>query len=119
MVALELLENGFDYVEDPIITIKGGNGKGAVGNINTELIDHFVVFNPVSGINTIANTIGFSTFHNIEKLSIIYRTDEQSPVSGIADARYYAKPIDPLTVELYKNRNDLRLNQYDQYRWCW
>ena len=111
MVALELLENGFDYVEDPIITIKGGNGKGAVGNINAELIDHFVVFNPVSGINTIANTIGFSTFHKYREIEhVIYRTDEQSPVSGIVtDARYYAKPIDPLTVELYKNRNDLRL----------
>ena len=111
MVQLDLLENGFDYVKDPVITIKGGNGKGALGEINTELIDYFATFNPVSGINTISNTIGFSTFHKYREIEhVIYRTDDQAPVSGIVtNARYFAKPIDAFTIELYKNKEDLRL----------
>ena len=46
MMSIDLLENGFDYVKDPKITIKGGNGFGAVGLVNTELVDHSVQFNP-------------------------------------------------------------------------
>ena len=57
MVQLDLLENGFDYVKDPVVTIKGGNGNGALGQINTELIDHEVEFNPITGINSISNTM--------------------------------------------------------------
>ena len=110
MLQLDLLENGFDYVKDPVITIKGGNGRGAVGDINTELIDYSVEFDPVTGINTVANTIGFSTFHKFREIEhVIYRNDDQDGVQGIVtDARYYAKPIDGVTVELYNNREDLR-----------
>ena len=111
MMGIDLLENGFDYVKDPRITIKGGNGFAAVADINTELIDWSVQFNPVSGINTNANTIGFSTFHKFRDIEhVIYRTDNQDPVEGlVADSRYYAKPLDPLTVNLYRNSEDLRL----------
>ncbi len=110
MLQLDLLENGFDYVKDPVITIKGGNGRGAVGDINTELIDYSVEFDPSAGINTVSNTIGFSTFHKFREIEhVIYRNDDQDGVQGIVtDARYYAKPIDGVTVELYNNREDLR-----------
>ena len=111
MMSIDLLENGFDYVEDPVITIKGGNGSAALGLINTELVDHSVTFNPVSGVNTTANTIGFSTFHKFRDIEhVIYRTDFQDGIVGlVTDSRYYAKPLDPLTVELYRNREDLRV----------
>ena len=111
MMGIDLLENGFDYVKDPVITIKGGNGVSAVGDVSTELIDHTVDFNPVSGINTTTNTIGFSTFHKFRDIEhVIYKTDNQTEVEGlVADSRYYAKPIDPLTVNLYRNEEDLRL----------
>jgi len=111
MVQLDLLENGFDYVKDPVVTIKGGNGNGALGQINTELIDHEVEFNPITGINSISNTIGFTTFHKFREIEhVIYRNDDQDGVQGIVtDARYYAKPLDGVTVELYKNKEDLRI----------
>ena len=111
MMSIDLLENGFDYVKDPKITIKGGNGFGAVGLVNTELVDHSVQFNPNSGINTTANTVGFVTFHKFRDIEhVIYRADDQTAVAGlIPDARYYAKPLDPLTVNLYRNEDDLKL----------
>ena len=111
MMGIDLLENGFDYVKDPKITIKGGNGLGAVADVNTELIDWSVAFNPISGINTITGTIGFNTFHKFRDIEhVIYRTDDQLEILGLTpDARYYAKPLDPLTINLYNNKEDLRL----------
>ena len=48
---------------------------------------------------------------NLEILSTLStKTDNQTEVEGlVADSRYYAKPIDPLTVNLYRNEEDLRL----------
>lgn len=111
MLQLDLLDTGFDYVKDPVITIKGGNGQGARGEINTELVDHEVTFNPVSGVSTTANTIEFSTFHKFRDIEyVIYRNDDQEAVAGLGtNSRYYAKPIDASTVQLYKNKEDLRL----------
>ena len=107
---IDILDSGFDYVSKPIVTITGGNGYGAKAEVNTKFIVHSPEFNATdsSFVNLSADTIGFSTYHkfrNAEK--VIYKTDGQSPIGGIAtDSIYFAKTIDAYTISLHKEETD-------------
>ena len=68
---IEILDPGFDYVTDPIITITGGNGSGGNAHANTKLITHSVSFYSTSDniqVGLSSDTIGFSTFHRFKEL---------------------------------------------------
>ena len=112
--AIDIVDPGFDYVSDPIITITGGNGVGAEAFANTILATHDVSFNAFgvkdsdsARINLDADTIGFSTYHkfrNGEK--VIYKPDGGSLVSGITtDAVYYVHTVGVSTVKLYTTQD--------------
>ena len=79
---LRILDAGFDYEETPIITISGGNGSGAVVDVNMKQIDHSVIslLMLISDGQTYNNLgiqiilIGFNTYHkfrNAEKVIYI------------------------------------------------
>ncbi len=114
---LRLLDTGFDYEETPTITISGGNGSGAVVDVNMKLISHSVDFFAdanIHGGQTSAwvsltdNTIGFNTYHkfkNAEKVT--YRTSGQTPIGGITtNSQYYVYPVNNTTIKLYSKEND-------------
>lgn len=107
---IEVINGGFDYVEEPIITITGGNGFGAAAQINTNMITHTESFNAENSVTTgiSSNTIGFSTFHKFRNSEqIIYRTDNQTGIAGIVtDAKYYVRTIDAHTVSLHLTKVD-------------
>ena len=42
---VDIVDPGFDYLEDPIITITGGGGTGAIVKPNLIEFDHSVTFN--------------------------------------------------------------------------
>ena len=111
---IEVINGGFDYVEEPIITISGGNGIGAVAQINTNMIAHVESFNAADSvtIGISSNTIGFSTFHKFRNSEqIIYRTDNQTGIVGIVtDAKYYVRTVDSHTVSLHPTKDDAVLN---------
>ena len=54
---------GFDYLEQPQITITGGNGSGAKAEAKMKQGTHFASLDVEVGINTSDNIIGFTTFH--------------------------------------------------------
>ena len=105
---IEIINPGFDYVENPIVSINGGNGVGAVANVNTTFITHSASFNAEDSIKVgiSSNTIGFSTYHKFTNSEqVIYRTDNQTAISGIVtDAKYYVRAIDAQTVSLHSTK---------------
>ena len=108
---IEILDPGFDYVSEPIITITGGNGSEANAHANTKLVTHSVSFYSTSDNDQVglsSDTIGFTTFHRFrESEKVVYKTDGQTAIGGITDnAEYYVKLVDEKTIKLFANASD-------------
>ena len=109
---IDLEYGGFDYLEDPVIEISGGNGKGARAFANTGLVEHIANFGSaeVDGLVTIASTsaIGFSTYHkfrNYEK--VIYKSNDQPGIVGLTTGAYYYVNVQNSTnVKLHNTIDD-------------
>ena len=103
---IKIIDPGFDYVEQPIVSITGGNGEGALASVSLKSIPHFVEFNSENsvdvGIGTTVSTLHFPSAHkfrNIEKVT--YNPQAQTAISGLTtNTVYYARVIDSQTVKL-------------------
>jgi hypothetical protein len=104
---IDIIDPGFDYIETPKIIIKGGNGNEASAYVELVSFDYSKSFNS-SQINTVTNTIGFSTYHkfrNNEKVS--YNPQGQSIISGLStDSEYYVGIVNEVQLKLYKSFSD-------------
>ena len=104
---IRIVDSGFDFVDNPIVEISGGNGKDAAASVQLSKIEHLVSFNAErgsnSGINTNSNQIGFTTFHKFrDNEKIVYVTNNLKSVSGIVtNSVYYARIIDDSTITLH------------------
>ena len=109
---LRILDSGFDYEETPTITINGGNGSGAVVDVNMKLIDHTVNFfadvniadgQTYSWVNLSDNTIGFNTYHKFRNAErVIYQTNGQTPIGGITtNSHYFISNVNDTTIKLH------------------
>ena len=114
---IRILDSGFDYIEEPVIKITGGNGNNAnaVAKLNT--VQHEVIFNAngvglgtvnigsvsnsAAGVNT--SSIGFTTYHK-------FRTGERvvyDPLGGIplvglsTEATYYVSSQSEYLIKLH------------------
>lgn len=108
---IDVIDGGFDYIEDPIISITGANGFGAYAKPNLTSFTHSVYFNSIeisSLVNLSTNTIGFSSYHKFrDNERVIYRTEGQTAVGGLStDATYYVSIQDEYRVKLHKSLND-------------
>ena len=108
---IEILDPGFDYTTDPIISISGGNGQGAKAETKLVSIDHssgFVSDAASAYIDLTNNTIGFSTFHKFRNAeNVIYKTDGQQSISGlVTNSQYYVSVVGLTTVKLHNTFND-------------
>ena len=85
---IDIIDPGFDYVDPPVVEIKGGNGKNAVLRSRLRQINHFVDFDASgtsNAINIADDTIGFGTFHKFrDGEAIIYKTFDTGAI-GIAN----------------------------------
>lgn len=117
---IDILDSGFDYLNEPTITILGGNGTGAKARANMIEFDHFVDFNASStgSVNLTQNTIRFTTFHKFRHgEQVVYQTNGNTAVSGLTtDASYYVSiiPQNPNIIQLYKNQEDA-INRQTNY----
>ena len=107
MSEIRIIDRGFDYLETPILKISGGNGSGALGQVNMKSIVHNVDFfadldskQVVVGSAATQSRIGFSTYHKFKNAEqIIYKTNDQDGISGIVtNASYFVSTIDNTTV---------------------
>jgi len=110
---IRILNPGFDYVESPTIKITGGNGIGAIATPNLKLIEHSAIFNSEDtsstvGISTLANTIGFTTYHKFRNAEqVIYYTGNQRAVGGLTTySAYYVSVQDNQVIKLHKSLGD-------------
>jgi hypothetical protein len=90
---IDVIDGGFDYLEDPIITITGGNGYGAYAKPIMSSVTHSASFNSgeASGfVNLTNNTIGFSSYHKFRDYEkVLYVTDRQTGVGGLSTKNLY------------------------------
>ena len=110
---IRILDPGFDYLEDPIVQITGGNGIGAVAKCNTKLITHKSTFNSekgsgLVGIGSTISTIGFSTYHKFRNgEEVIYKTNSHMAVGGLStDSKYYVSTVSTTKIKLHKTLGD-------------
>lgn len=111
---INVIDGGFDYVEDPIVSITGGNGIGVDVKPNLVAFKHAVYFNATSSsgfVDLSNNTIGFSSYHKFRDLErVVYFTQGQTSVGGLTtDAQYYVGVQDAYKVKLYNTSNDANL----------
>ena len=107
----DLIDGGFDYVDVPTVTISGGNGKNAVAEVNTKLIEHKVDFNSEARfglVDTSANTISFSTYHKFRDYDkVIYQSNGGAGVAGLTTgASYYVSVQNSTSVKFHKTYDD-------------
>jgi hypothetical protein len=108
---INILDKGFDYTDDPKITISGGNGTGAEAKANLSRIIHSISFNAGSlydQVNLSENSIGFTTYHKFRDFErVIYNTQNQPKLGNLVDdAIYFVKIITPTRVKLHNTLDD-------------
>jgi hypothetical protein len=110
---IRILDSGFDYIETPTVSITGGNGVGAIANVNMKLIEHSTEFFSDFGSSQVSlgsslSTIGFGTYHKFRNAEqVIYQTQSQLAIGGITtNSSYFVSVVNPLTVKLHKTQID-------------
>ena len=109
---IRVINSGFDYTDQPIVTISGGSGEGAEANVNLKLVQHRVPFlagialtSGTGGVDTVNDRIGFSTSHNFrENEEIQYESGTATVITGIStNSIYFARIVDASTITLHNN----------------
>ncbi len=116
---IDILDPGFDYIEEPKIEITGGNGFEASAKVNLISFDHQVSFNSTGSAGLVklnpVNTIGFSSYHKFRDAEeVVYITDGQSPIVGgistvselSTNSTYYVSVQDAFNIKLHKSFED-------------
>ena len=105
---IDIIDKGFDYSEEPKVTISGGNGDSAEAKCNLSKITHSVTFNAGSlyqNLNISDNTIGFGTYHKFRDYEqVVYSSQSQTEIGGLVDdSFYFVNVVDPTTIKLHNN----------------
>jgi hypothetical protein len=109
LVKINVLDGGFDFLDEPKIKISGGNGSGAEVKANLISFKHEVNLNPtVKFVNLAENTISFSTYHKFRAYEeVIYQTNNQKAIGGIStNSVYYVSVQDDLKIKLHNTKED-------------
>tara|TARA_B100000902_G_scaffold313586_1_gene304082 strand:+ start:5427 stop:17480 length:12054 start_codon:yes stop_codon:yes gene_type:complete len=108
---IDIIDTGYDYIDTPIIEIKGGGGQDAAAKVNVSSVAHVVTFNAGAGstnVNTTDSTIGFSTFHKFRDFEkLVYKTGGSNTILGLStNSVYYANVVDAYTVKLHNTLSE-------------
>ena len=112
---VRIKDPGFDYLTTPKVKITGGNGQGALCQVNMKLIDHAPEFfadeisnRVVVGVASTQSRIGFTTYHKFRNAEqVIYKTRDQQAIAGIVtNSSYYVSVIDNTTIRLHNTQGD-------------
>ena len=112
---IRVVDPGFDYAETPILKIVGGNGSGALGQVNTKSITHKVEFfadevsnQVIIGTTSTQSRIGFSTYHKFRNAErVIYKTSDQDGISGIVtNSSYFVSKTSDTSIRLHRTQED-------------
>ena len=107
---VDVIDAGFNYIEEPVITINGGGGTGAVAKANLIPFKHDTEFNSTT-VDLSNNQIGFTSFHKFRNAEqVIYDPQGQDGVTGLTtDARYFVEVVNATTVKLFNRKVDAQI----------
>jgi hypothetical protein len=106
---IDIVDPGFDYLEEPKVEVRGGNGFGASAKCKLVSFDYDVSFNSQISAGLVKlnpiNSIGFSTNHKFRDAEeVVYITDGQKSVTGLStNSTYFVSVQDAFTVKLHKS----------------
>ena len=108
---IDIIDGGFDYLEEPKIIVSGGNGFGANARAKLISFDHFANLNanPSSNnINESSNQITFIDDHKFrDHEQVIYLPQDETVVGGLStNSSYFVSVIDSKMVKLHNNYAD-------------
>jgi len=108
---VDIIDPGFGYEVEPVVTINGGNGSGANIKCNLKAVKNEVFFNTSSLYNQLdltTGTIDFKTFNKFKNYEpVIYNTLKQDTIGGLIDGSiYYIVSEDGITANLYNTFED-------------
>ena len=108
---INIIDPGFDYIEDPSVIITGGNGVNAKAKANLISVDHISYFNSeqISGlVNLSNNSITFDSDHKFrDNEKVFYVSDDQNHVGGlINNSIYYVSIQNSRTVKVHNTLSD-------------
>jgi len=109
---IDLLDGGFDYIDEPKVIITGGNGKNATAKASVKFVQHEINFNSEErfGLVTLGSTssIGFSTYHKFRDYEkVIYKPNGQNAISGLSTgASYFVSVQNSTNIKLHKTYQD-------------
>ena len=105
LVRIDIIDPGFDYLEEPEIIIEGGNGTDAKAETTLVSFEHVSSFNPKDTVDYSNDMIGFSTYHkfrNHEK--VIYDANTNSAIIGISSySEYYVSVQNEFNIKLHNS----------------
>jgi hypothetical protein len=115
---IEVEYGGLNYIDTPVIEIKGGNGEGAIAKANMQLIDNIVYFDAAAAVSLASSTILFSKNHNfVDGEQVVYKNESGSSI-GVGsfslsnDGIYYVKVIDSKTIKVANTLSDILSNNF-------
>jgi hypothetical protein len=108
---IDIVDPGFDYLDEPNIVIKGGNGKNAEAKARLIEFEHIVYFNSQPTalcVNISDSSIVFPKYHKFRDFeSVLYRSYGQQEITGlISGSIYYVKVINEYKVQFYSSFED-------------
>ncbi len=109
---IDIIDPGFDYLENPIISISGGNGYGALAEANLVSFDHSVIFSSQESSSLVklnpVNTIGFSSYHKFRDFEeVVYLTNNQQSIAGLStNSTYFVSIQDSNNIKLHNSFSD-------------
>ena len=112
---IDVVDQGYDYIDTPTVTITGGNPTSvASAEVNMVAVNHRLPFNSgeesagSNGIHLSNDTIGFTTFHKFRDAEeVIYESRDLDRVVGlVTQSSYYVSVVDNYIIKLHNNEED-------------
>jgi len=90
---VDIVDPGFDYITEPIISFKGGNGKNAKAKVNLISFTHSIIFNAIEQANVVNlenYTFNFQTYHRFRSgEKVVYKTQNETAIGGLINNSIY------------------------------
>ena len=108
---IDIIDGGFDYLEEPIIKISGGNGSLAFAKSNLVSFDHYVKFNANTTSGAVDSSNSKITFVEDHKFRdyerVIYDPQGETVVGGLStNSSYFISVVDSTSVKLHSTFSD-------------
>lgn len=107
---IEVDDSGYDFLDEPVVDISGGNGRGAKAKANLRS-EKTVAFTDVSAgggnVSLTDNTIGFTTYHRFRNAdAVVYNANSLTPLGNLVNNSIYYVNVRSLNeVTLHGHRS--------------